>query len=219
MPWMREWLGQGLAHGEARVERAVGVLEDDLHLAPQGAHLAGARPVMSGPRSISPEVGSSRRMMERPSVVLPQPDSPTRPSVSPRRMVNETPSTAWTVPTTLPQQPPHDRELLQPLDAVRAVVRLCGRCEDRERRRSCVARRGVHAAGVRGCGSGPDGVAARPAARRSGRRSMAWPQRSWNRQPVRQASRLGTMPGIVDRRSRRFWLRSGLRDRFEQAFV
>ncbi len=32
-------------------------------------------------------------------VVLPQPDSPTRPSVSPSRMSKLTPSTACTVPT------------------------------------------------------------------------------------------------------------------------
>ncbi len=31
-------------------------------------------------------------------VVLPQPDSPTSPSVSPVRMSSDTPSTAWTVP-------------------------------------------------------------------------------------------------------------------------
>ena len=34
--------------------------------------------------------------MQRPVVVLPQPDSPTRPSVSPRRIVKLTPSTART---------------------------------------------------------------------------------------------------------------------------
>ena len=34
--------------------------------------------------------------MARPTVVFPQPDSPTRPSVSPRSSVNETPSTART---------------------------------------------------------------------------------------------------------------------------
>src|SRR3712207_5475368 len=34
------------------------------------------------------------------TVDLPQPDSPTRPRVSPRRRVRSTPSTAWTWPTT-----------------------------------------------------------------------------------------------------------------------
>ena len=36
--------------------------------------------------------------MARPSVDLPQPDSPTNPSVSPRLTKNETSSTAWSRP-------------------------------------------------------------------------------------------------------------------------
>ena len=53
--------------------------------------------VMSSPpkRSV-PLVGSSSLTRSRPSVDLPQPDSPTIPSVSPRRTSSETPSTAWT---------------------------------------------------------------------------------------------------------------------------
>ena len=40
--------------------------------------------VMSRPSNlIEPSVGSSNRTRQRPSVVLPQPDSPTRPSVFP----------------------------------------------------------------------------------------------------------------------------------------
>src|SRR6266436_5140727 len=45
---------------------------------------------------IWPAVGSIKRSTARPSVVLPQPDSPTRPSVSPGKTSSETPSTAWT---------------------------------------------------------------------------------------------------------------------------
>ena len=41
--------------------------------------------------------GGSRRMTEVPSMVLPQPDSPTRPSVSPSATARLTPSTARTV--------------------------------------------------------------------------------------------------------------------------
>ena len=56
---------------------------------------------MSRPRNvIVPEVGSSRRMMQRAIVDLPQPDSPTTPSVSPSFTVNETPSTAFTDATS-----------------------------------------------------------------------------------------------------------------------
>ena len=53
----------------------------------------------SAPKRIRPAVGSTRRATRRPTDVLPQPDSPTRPSVSPRRIVKSTPSTARTVPT------------------------------------------------------------------------------------------------------------------------
>src|SRR5665648_273097 len=45
---------------------------------------------------IDPRVGSRRRMRHRPVVDLPHPDSPTRPSVSPARTANDTPSTACT---------------------------------------------------------------------------------------------------------------------------
>src|SRR5690242_9625625 len=47
-------------------------------------------------KRISPEVGSISFMIIRPVVVLPQPDSPTRPTVSPRRMSKVMPSTART---------------------------------------------------------------------------------------------------------------------------
>ena len=43
-----------------------------------------------------PEVGSVKRRTARPKVVLPQPDSPTRPRVSPRWISSVTPPTALT---------------------------------------------------------------------------------------------------------------------------
>jgi hypothetical protein len=50
---------------------------------------------MSTPSSATlPEVGSSSRITVFATVDLPQPDSPTRHSVSPRAMSNDTPSTA-----------------------------------------------------------------------------------------------------------------------------
>src|SRR5256885_356161 len=56
--------------------------------------------VMSSPLNRTvPPVGSSRRVTARPSVDLPQPDSPTRPTVSPALISRSTPSTAWTWPT------------------------------------------------------------------------------------------------------------------------
>ena len=55
---------------------------------------------MSRPsKMIRPSVGSISLMIVRPSVVLPQPDSPTMPSVSPFRTERSTPETASTCPT------------------------------------------------------------------------------------------------------------------------
>src|SRR5579859_4253816 len=54
---------------------------------------------MSRPsNTILPALGSSSRVISRPVVVLPQPDSPTRPSVSPARTARSIPSTARTAP-------------------------------------------------------------------------------------------------------------------------
>src|SRR5262245_35095464 len=56
---------------------------------------------MSRPsKMISPAVGSRRRMMQRAIVDLPQPDSPTTPSVSRGFTSNEMSSTAFTVATS-----------------------------------------------------------------------------------------------------------------------
>src|SRR5450756_2227341 len=61
---------------------------------------------MSSPmNSIVPAVGSRRRIMVRPRVDLPQPDSPTRPTVSPFLMSRSTPSTARTCATVLWRTP------------------------------------------------------------------------------------------------------------------
>ena len=49
--------------------------------------------------TIRPAVGSSSRVSSRPVVVLPQPDSPTRPSVCPAGTEKSTSSTACTAPT------------------------------------------------------------------------------------------------------------------------
>src|SRR6266702_117804 len=49
-------------------------------------------------KRISPAVGSTRRKSMRATVLLPEPDSPTRPSVSPGMMANDTSSTTRDVP-------------------------------------------------------------------------------------------------------------------------
>ena len=93
-----ERLGDLPADRHAAIERAEGILEDELHA---GAQLApglalGARQRLAVERT-SPLVGSSRPSAKRPVVDLPQPDSPTRPSVRPRSSVSDTPATASTV--------------------------------------------------------------------------------------------------------------------------
>src|SRR5215471_8235403 len=50
-------------------------------------------------KRIVPDVGGRRPTMARPSVVLPLPDSPTRPTVSAVASLRERPSTACTCPT------------------------------------------------------------------------------------------------------------------------
>ncbi len=79
-------LAQGLAHGHARVERAVRVLEHHLH-APVVARRRPARQRAARPRRRNRPArrrASTSRTSARASVDLPQPDSPTTASVSPR---------------------------------------------------------------------------------------------------------------------------------------
>ena len=65
-----------------------------------------SRPTMSVPRKgTEPEVASMSRRIRRPVVDLPQPDSPTRPRVSPRRTSKVRPHTACTSSTTRRNRP------------------------------------------------------------------------------------------------------------------
>src|SRR5687767_14091827 len=59
----------------------------------------------------SPLVGSIKRRMHRPAVDLPQPDSPTSPRVSPRKMSNVTLSTARIGPSSVGKCLTSDRTL------------------------------------------------------------------------------------------------------------
>ena len=91
----RQRLVQRLADGHPRIQRGERVLEDDL----QGATLALAPRIRarSGPRRRTRRVPRSARAAastSRPVVDLPQPDSPTRASVSPTASEKLTPSTA-----------------------------------------------------------------------------------------------------------------------------
>ena len=70
-----------------------------------------------GEKRIAPEVGGRARRMQRATVVLPQPLSPTSDRVSPRAMAKLTSCTARTRAGLALQQPAADREgLAEPLD-------------------------------------------------------------------------------------------------------
>src|SRR3569623_2083888 len=73
--------------------------------------------------SSSPAVGSSRRRIVRPVVDLPQPDSPTRPSVSPGAMSKLMPSTARTMVRSRANMLPLTSKYLASL---RTLSRGCG---------------------------------------------------------------------------------------------
>ncbi len=82
---------------------------------------------MSSPANrMMPPVGSSSLRMVRPTVVLPQPDSPTRPSVSPGAIANETSSTALTVAVFDESRPPAlmEKYLCRPSTASSGSARL-----------------------------------------------------------------------------------------------
>ncbi len=161
---------------------------------------------MSSPSTmIVPAVGSSSFSSVRPAVDLPQPLSPTSPSVSPRSMWNEMPSTAWTWPDDAREHALVDREmLLQILDFAAAV--------------SCRA----PPAGDRRASRRSNGRAdASPAAGRS-RGTDRWrrPQRGAKVQPFGRCASDGTMPLISVRRDALALIlaaASRLRDRAEQA--
>ena len=89
-------LGEQLADGHARVERRLRVLEHHLEPAAHAAQVLGPpRPVSSVPSNVTePASGSTMRSTQRAVVLLPQPDSPTRLSVSPRPTSNDTSDTA-----------------------------------------------------------------------------------------------------------------------------
>ena len=166
----------------------------------------------------------------RPSVVLPLPDSPTRPSTSPRRMSSETPSTALTIAGLASDEPVGEA-------AADRVVGLAGRGSRRaglvrlHRRPRSPRARAVAAAGT---GSGRLGPCSqqntrRPSASRcstgssSAQTCIASGQRGWKRQPGGGSIRFGGAPGIecsavvsseiVERSSSRVYGCAGLRRR------
>ena len=96
--------------------------------------LAPLRRVSDWPsKSTSPEVGSMRSRSRRPVVDLPQPDSPTRPRVSPSlhaRGTRRPPRTPW--PTARPSTPPRIGKSL-----TRSVATSSGASPSRPRAPGC----------------------------------------------------------------------------------
>ena len=120
----------------ARVQRAVRVLEDHLDLAAVRAHRRRGKLGDVVPVEHDPARGDVvQPAMHRARVDLPQPVSPTRPSVSPRRTSRLTPSTACTnAAAALDERAAADREVLdQVLD--RSSTSPSGRA----RRRRCAS--------------------------------------------------------------------------------
>ena len=85
MRWISERLAHGVPHAVARIERLVGILEDDLcrRAAPGAARARAAVRCPAPSISTEPERGTSMRMTACAVVVLPQPDSPTSATSSP----------------------------------------------------------------------------------------------------------------------------------------
>ena len=185
-------------HALARVERRdTGPGRSSAARGGTAAARAGESVVMSSPsKRTVPLVGSSSRTSSRPSVDLPQPDSPTSPSVSPRRTSSETPSTACTTCAT------------RSLDGTSRAP------ESARRARAASSSAGAHAValddGVSPCSApraaGSRWQASRTAAARRARRvaatsssraSNAYGQRGWNGQPGGSASGRAAAPGIA----------------------
>ena len=180
-----------LADGHARVERGVGVLEDDLHApAQRRSRVAGESGRCRCPRRRTrPPVGSIRRRTERPSVDLPQPDSPTRPASRRARSSKRDAVDGAHQPTDLAaeQAARIGKCLHQAVDLETGVgwrsrsCRLTSTGALRSTRRS-MARRAMSRSGG-GCS---------PAALR-----RANGQRGAKRQPAGRSAGSGTMPAMV----------------------
>ena len=85
-------------------------------------------PVMSLPsNTMRPPLGGWMPTSALPSVDLPQPDSPTMPSVSPGRTSNDTPSSARTAPVFQPEHVAHREMARQRIDLRGSARRSCRR--------------------------------------------------------------------------------------------
>src|SRR2546427_11639839 len=98
---------------------------------------------MIAPFTILPGGIGMRRMSERAVTVLPQPDSPTSPSVSPAASSKDTPSTARTTPSRLKNcvcRSLTARSSGTPLPFPSKAAETTGQCLGLQPRDECVAR-------------------------------------------------------------------------------
>ena len=187
---------QDALHRVAAVERRVRVLEDDLERAQvlassaSGSVAASCRAVE---RSTAPVVGGTIPSSARASVVLPLPDSPTSPSVSPGQIAaRDADERVDVVPL-----------LLEDLAEVVELQQRLGRCGRSPGARDPRPPRAAASAPARGSGSGSCGPApmlVRSAGSSVRQRSSASAQRSAKTQPGSSAPTLGRKPGIVSSR-------------------
>ena len=100
-----ERLGERVVDRHARIERRIRVLENHLEIRPRVRRSEPCKLARFLPASTTlPPVGGMSCRIVRPSVDLPQPDSPTSPSTSPFLSERSIPSTALTVPIWLLDQ-------------------------------------------------------------------------------------------------------------------
>ena len=206
-----ERLGDDEADALARVQRRVRVLEDHHHLrGGSGASSARESCVMSRPsKTIRPPVGSRRRMMQRAIVDLPQPDSPTTPSVSPSRTrERHAVDRLHRGDLLLEDDPARDREvLLEVLDDEQLVARQRGRSSSAPSHRhgrlaivlasSFAASRSLVSSSRQQPGRGPRRPRSGASSGTFGRQtSITYGQRGWKRQPGGGRSSEGGWPGI-----------------------
>ena len=116
--WTSDRLLELPADALDRVQRRHRVLEDHRH--PRAADLAQLRELdacrISLPSSSTEPVDAAaflwlRPITDRQVTLLPEPDSPTMPSVSPFSTEKLTPSTAWTIAVVRPERRPEVRDL------------------------------------------------------------------------------------------------------------
>jgi len=106
-----QWLADDIADGHPRIQRAERILKDHLHLAAEGdqitirdSHEIDGAAVVGEEHFARGWIDCSR--MQRAAVVLPDPDSPTMPRISPGRTSKEMLSTALKISTFFRQPEP-----------------------------------------------------------------------------------------------------------------